>query len=138
MSAGMVYLVGAGPGASDLVTVRGKELIERCDVLIYDYLVYDELLTWTKRGCVKTYVGKRSGYHCKPQEDIEKLLIQHAKDGHMVVRLKGGDPFIFGRGGEEADALLDAGISFEIVPGVTASVGTAASMGIPLASFTGT
>ncbi|MCZ6672525.1 MAG: uroporphyrinogen-III C-methyltransferase [Verrucomicrobia bacterium] len=132
MSVGMVYLVGAGPGASDLVTVRGKELIERCDALVYDYLVYDELLTWTKRSCEKTYVGKRSGYHSKPQEDIEKLLIKLAKDGKMVVRLKGGDPFVFGRGGEEADALLDAGITFEIVPGVTASVGTAASMGIPL------
>ena len=128
----MVYLVGAGPGASDLVTVRGKELIEQCDVLIYDYLVYNELLTWTRRDCEKTYVGKRSGFHSKPQKDIEKLLIKHAKAGKMVVRLKGGDPFIFGRGGEEADALLNAGIPFEIVPGVSASMGTAASMGIPL------
>jgi uroporphyrinogen III methyltransferase / synthase len=132
MKPGMVYLVGAGPGASDLVTVRGKELIEQCDVLVYDYLVYDELLTWTKPGCIKTYVGKRSGYHSKPQVEIEKLLIEHAREGLMVVRLKGGDPFIFGRGGEEADALLEAGLSFEIVPGVTASMGAAASMGIPL------
>ena len=132
MSSGMVYLVGAGPGASDLVTVRGKELIKQCDALVYDYLVYDELLNWTKPNCVKTYVGKRSGYHSKPQEDIEKLLINYAKEGKMVVRLKGGDPLIFGRGGEEADALSEAGITFEIIPGVTASMGAAASMGIPL------
>tara|TARA_B100001123_G_scaffold444831_1_gene594708 strand:+ start:1101 stop:2624 length:1524 start_codon:yes stop_codon:yes gene_type:complete len=132
MSGGMVYLVGAGPGASDLVTVRGKELIESCDVLVYDYLVYDELLYWTKLDCVKTYVGKRSGYHTKPQEDIEKLLINYAREGKTVVRLKGGDPFVFGRGGEEADALLASGIPFEVVPGVSASMGTAASMGIPL------
>jgi uroporphyrinogen III methyltransferase/synthase len=132
MSDGMVYLVGAGPGASDLVTVRGKELIKQCDVLVYDYLVYDELLGWTKPGCIKTYVGKRSGYHSKPQEEIEKLLIDYARKGLVVVRLKGGDPFIFGRGGEEADALLESGIPFEIIPGVTASIGTAASMGIPL------
>lgn len=132
MKSGIVYLVGAGPGASDLVTVRGKELIQHCDVLIYDYLVYDELLTWTKSGCIQTYVGKRSGFHSKPQADIESLLISHALEGKMVVRLKGGDPFIFGRGGEEADALHQAGITFEIVPGVTASVGAAASLGIPL------
>lgn len=132
MSNGMVYLVGAGPGASDLVTVRGKQLIKACDVLIYDYLVYDELLSWTKPDCVKTYVGKRSGYHSKPQKDIEKLLIDSAREGKLVVRLKGGDPFIFGRGGEEADALAEAGIGFEIVPGVTASMGAAAALGIPL------
>ena len=132
MSKGMVYLVGAGPGASDLVTVRGKELIKQCDVLVYDYLVYNELLTWTKPGCIKAYVGKRSGFHSKPQEEIEKLLIDYAQEGLMVVRLKGGDPFIFGRGGEEADALLKSGITFEIIPGVTASVGTAAYLGIPL------
>ena len=132
MNSGKVYLVGAGPGASDLVTVRGKELIKQCDALVYDYLVYDELLKWTKPDCVKTYVGKRSGYHSKPQEEIEKLLINYAKDGKMVVRLKGGDPLIFGRGGEEADSLSNAGIPFEIIPGVTASMGAAASMGIPL------
>ena len=120
MNSGKVYLVGAGPGASDLVTVRGKELIKQCDALVYDYLVYDELLKWTKPDCVKTYVGKRSGYHSKPQEEIEKLLINYAKDGKMVVRLKGGDPLIFGRGGEEADSLSNAGIPFEIIPGVTA------------------
>ncbi len=128
----MVYLVGAGPGASDLVTVRGRRLIEKCDVLVYDYLVYDELLTWVKTDCEKIYVGKKSGYHSKPQTEIEALLVEKAKEGKSVVRLKGGDPFIFGRGGEEADALVEAGIAFEIVPGVTASLGTAAYMGIPL------
>lgn len=129
---GMVYLVGAGPGASDLVTVRGKSLIEFCDVLVYDYLVYDELLTWTRPGCEMIYVGKRSGFHAKPQKEIEALLIRHAGEGKTVVRLKGGDPFIFGRGGEEAEALQKAGIPFEVVPGVTASLGTAAFMGFPL------
>ena len=129
---GMVYLVGAGPGASDLVTVRGRSLIGKCDVLVYDYLVYDELLTWTPPGCEKVYVGKRSGFHSKPQEEIEKLLIGHAREGKTVVRLKGGDPFIFGRGGEEAEALKKAGIPFEVVPGVTASLATAAFMGFPL------
>ena len=128
----MVYLVGAGPGASDLVTVRGRALIEECDVLVYDYLVYDELLTWTSSHCEKIYVGKRSGFHSKPQEDIEKLLIRHAGEGRLVVRLKGGDPFIFGRGGEETETLQKAGIPFEIVPGVTASLGAASFMGIPL------
>lgn len=129
---GMVYLVGAGPGASDLVTVKGRSLIGKCDVLVYDYLVYDELLTWTPPGCEKVYVGKRSGFHSKPQQEIEKLLIGHAREGKTVVRLKGGDPFIFGRGGEEAEALKEAGIPFEVVPGVTASLATAAFMGFPL------
>ena len=129
---GMVYLVGAGPGASDLVTVRGRALIEICDVLIYDYLVYDKLLTWAPPRCEKIYVGKRSGFHSKPQKEIEELLIGHARKGKTVVRLKGGDPFIFGRGGEEAEALEKAGIPFEVVPGVTASLGTAAFMGFPL------
>ncbi len=128
----MVYLVGAGPGASDLVTVKGRSLIGKCDVLVYDYLVYDELLTWTPPGCEKVYVGKRSGFHSKPQKEIEKLLIGHAREGKTVVRLKGGDPFIFGRGGEEAEALKEAGIPFEVVPGVTASLATAAFMGFPL------
>lgn len=132
MSKGMVYLVGAGPGASGLVTVRGRELIETCDVLVYDYLVYHELLNWAKPDCEKIYVGKRSGFHSKPQSAIEDLLIDYAGKGCQVVRLKGGDPLVFGRGGEEADALLEAGVPFEIVPGVTASLGTAAYMGIPL------
>lgn len=127
-----MYLVGAGPGASDLVTVKGRSLIGKCDVLVYDYLVYDELLTWTPPGCEKVYVGKRSGFHSKPQQEIEKLLIGHAREGKTVVRLKGGDPFIFGRGGEEAEALKEAGIPFEVVPGVTASLATAAFMGFPL------
>jgi len=132
MSKGMVYLVGAGPGASDLITVRGRELIEQCDVLVYDYLVYDKLLTWTRPDCEQVYVGKRSGYHTLPQEEIQKLLIQHAQAGKRVVRLKGGDPFIFGRGGEEAEALMEEGILFEVVPGVTSSLGAAAYLGIPL------
>lgn len=129
---GKVYLVGAGPGDTGLVTVRAKELIERCDALVYDYLANPELLKWTKVGCEKVYVGKQKGFHAIPQEEIEKILVNRAKKGLMVVRLKGGDPFIFGRGGEEAETLVNDGVSYEIVPGVTAALASAAYAGIPL------
>ncbi|WP_309387691.1 uroporphyrinogen-III C-methyltransferase [Cerasicoccus frondis] len=129
---GTVYLVGAGPGDTGLVTVRAKELIERCDALVYDYLANPDLLKWTKVGCEKIYVGKRSGFHAIPQEEIEQILLKRAKQGDMVVRLKGGDPFVFGRGGEEAETLVKDGISYEIVPGVTAALASAAYAGIPL------
>lgn len=129
---GKVYLVGAGPGDPGLVTVRAKELIERCDALVYDYLANPELLKWTKVGCEKIYVGKRPNLHAIPQEEIEKILVDRAKKGLSVVRLKGGDPFIFGRGGEEAETLQKDGVPYEIVPGVTAALATAAYAGIPL------
>jgi len=129
---GKVYLVGAGPGDPGLVTLRAKELIERCDALVYDYLANPELLKWTKVGCAKVYVGKQKGFHAIPQEEIEKILVDRAKDGEMVVRLKGGDPFIFGRGGEEAETLQKDGVPYEIVPGVTAALASAAYAGIPL------
>jgi uroporphyrinogen III methyltransferase/synthase len=132
MSEGKVYLVGAGPGDPGLITVRARELIETCDVLVYDYLANAELQRWIKPGCECVYVGKRPGRHSISQDKIEDILVKHAQKGRMVVRLKGGDPFIFGRGGEEACRLLADGIDFEIVPGVTAALGAAACAGIPL------
>jgi uroporphyrinogen III methyltransferase/synthase len=129
---GTVYLVGAGPGDPELMTVKGKQLIESCDALVYDYLVDESIKGWVKPGCDLRYVGKRAGFHSMEQELIEALLIELAKDGKSVVRLKGGDPFIFGRGGEEAEALREKGIPYEVVPAVTAALGCAAYCGIPL------
>ncbi|MGA2051824.1 MAG: uroporphyrinogen-III C-methyltransferase [Opitutales bacterium] len=127
-----VYLVGAGPGDPGLVTLRARELIARCDVLVYDRLVNPELRAWVKAGCELIYVGKDPHVHAIPQEEIEDLIVARARGGQVVVRLKGGDPFIFGRGGEEARRLAQDGVSFEIVPGVTAALAAAACAGIPL------
>lgn len=132
MASGIVYLVGAGPGDLGLVTLRAKELIERADVLVYDYLVHPDLLRWCKAACEQQYVGKKAGFHALPQEEIEALLVKHAKAGKTVVRLKGGDPFVFGRGGEEARTLAKDGVRFEVVPGVTAALAAGAYAGIPL------
>jgi uroporphyrinogen III methyltransferase/synthase len=132
MASGIVYLVGAGPGDLGLVTLRAKELIERADVLVYDYLIHSDLLLWCKPGCEQKYVGKKAGFHALPQEEIEALLVKYAKAGKMVVRLKGGDPFVFGRGGEEARTLAKDGVRFEVVPGVTAALAAGAYAGIPL------
>ena len=132
MSTGIVHLVGAGPGEPDLVTLRARELITMAEVLLYDQLVHPELLKWCAEGCEVIYAGKTAGCHTLPQEEIEALLVKHAKAGKRVVRLKGGDPFIFGRGGEEARALAQAGVAFEIVPGVTAALAAGAYAGIPL------
>jgi uroporphyrinogen III methyltransferase / synthase len=132
MTQGKVYLVGAGPGDPGLVTCRAKELIASADVIVYDYLVHPELLTWCRADCEKIYVGKRPQHHARPQEEIEALLVARAETGQRVVRLKGGDPFVFGRGGEEARRLAADGIPFEIVPGVTAALAAAACTGIPL------
>ncbi len=129
---GIVYLVGAGPGDLGLVTFRAKELISQADVLVYDYLVHPELVGWCKPGCEVVYVGKKAGFHSVPQEEIETLLVKHAKAGRHVVRLKGGDPFVFGRGGEEARTLAKDGVRFEVVPGVTAALAAGAYAGIPL------
>jgi len=131
-SSGIVHLVGAGPGDLGLVTFRAKELISQADVLVYDYLVHPELVKWCRAECEVIYVGKKAGCHTVPQEEIETLLVKHAKDGKKVVRLKGGDPYIFGRGGEEARTLANANISFEVVPGVTAAIAAGAYAGIPL------
>jgi len=132
MASGIVYLVGAGPGDLGLVTLRAKELVERADVLVYDYLVHPDLLRWCKPSCEQKYVGKKAGFHALPQEEIEALLVKYARAGKMVVRLKGGDPFVFGRGGEEARTLAKDGVRFEVVPGVTAALAAGAYAGIPL------
>ncbi len=131
-SPGIVYLVGAGPGDLGLVTFRAKELISTADVLVYDYLVHPELVKWCRSECEIVYVGKQAGFHSIPQEEIEAILMKHAKAGRKVVRLKGGDPYVFGRGGEEARTLAKDGISFEVVPGVTAALAAGAYAGIPL------
>lgn len=132
MSLGKVYLVGAGPGDPGLVTFRAKELISKADVLVYDYLVHPDLLRWCRADARTIYVGKKAGFHALPQAEIEALLVKHAKAGAQVVRLKGGDPLVFGRGGEEARRLSDDGIPFEVVPGVTAALAAGACAGIPL------
>ncbi|MDQ8194272.1 uroporphyrinogen-III C-methyltransferase [Coraliomargarita sp. SDUM461004] len=129
---GKVYLIGAGPGDPGLVTVRARELIELADVIVYDYLANPKLLDWAKPAAEKIYVGKRSGMHSIPQDEIEEILVDRAHKGLQVVRLKGGDPFVFGRGGEEASELQIDKIPFEIVPGVTAALAAAAYAGIPL------
>ena len=129
---GTVYLVGAGPGDPELITLKGRRLIGSCDALVYDYLVDARMLGWVKPGCEQHYVGKRAGFHSMEQAKIQKLLVELAHAGKQVVRLKGGDPFIFGRGGEEAEALRAAGIPYEVVPAVTAALGCAAYCGIPL------
>lgn len=128
----MVYLVGAGPGDCGLLTCRGKELLQSCDVVIYDQLGTNEVLDLVPSGCKKVYVGKRSGAHSKKQEEINEIIIREAKEHRLVVRLKGGDPFVFGRGGEEAIALKEAGIPFELVPGVTSSIAVPELLGIPV------
>lgn len=129
---GMVYLVGAGPGDPGLITVRGLECLRRAGVVVYDYLANPLLLDEAPAEAPRIYVGKSKGCHCVPQDDINALLAEQARAGRTVVRLKGGDPFIFGRGGEEACFLAEAGIPFEIVPGVTSGVAAAAYAGIPL------
>lgn len=129
---GKVYLVGAGPGDPELITVKGKRLIESCDALVYDDLVEAGMRDWVKPGCRLEYVGKRPGRHSREQSAIESLLVELAGEGLEVVRLKGGDPFVLGRGGEEAMALHRRGIPFEVVPAVTAALGCAAYCGIPL------
>ena len=129
---GKVYLVGAGPGDIDLITVKGLNCIKESDVILYDRLVNEELLNYAKKGAKLIYCGKRPGYHAMIQERINRLLVKYAKQGKCVTRLKGGDPFVFGRGGEEAEILVDHGISFEIVPGITSGIAAPAYAGIPV------
>jgi len=128
---GTVYLVGAGPGATGLITVEGVKALAAADIVIYDHLVDERLLEYARRA-EKVYVGKSAGQHTLEQEDINQLIRREAEKGRCVVRLKGGDPFVFGRGGEEAAVLAEAGVPFRVVPGVTAAIGATAYAGIPL------
>ena len=129
---GTVYLVGAGPGDLGLVTLRAKECIENADVIIYDHLANPETLGWARDGAEIVYVGKAPGKSGISQNEINALLIEKSREGKQVVRLKGGDPFVFGRGAEEAQVIADAGIPFEIVPGITSSIAGPAYAGIPM------
>ncbi len=129
---GMVYLVGAGPGDYRLITLKGKECLEKADVVICDYLADKRLLAFAPENVEYIYVGKKAGNHAMRQEDISQLIADKAKEGKCVVRLKGGDPFVFGRGGEEAEVLKNNGVKFEIVPGVTSAIAAPAYAGIPV------
>ena len=129
---GKVYLVGSGPGAHDLLTLRAARLIADADAIVYDHLIADDALALARPGCERICAGKKASNHTLPQDELNLLLVELARAGKHVVRLKGGDPFIFGRGGEEIETLAAHGIPFEIVPGVTAAAGCAAYAGIPL------
>jgi uroporphyrin-III C-methyltransferase len=132
MKPGKVYLVGAGPGDPGLLTVRGLELIRAAEVIVYDQLVNPALLLEAPSAALQVFAGKQAGRHCIAQTEINEILIGYARLGHDVLRLKGGDPFVFGRGGEEAEALAKAGIAFEIIPGVSSAIAVPAYAGIPL------
>ena len=129
---GRVDIVGGGPGDPGLITVRGLDLLRRAEVVVYDRLVSPKLLDETSPDAERIFVGKACGAHAMPQSEINALLIARAREGRRVVRLKGGDAFVFGRGGEEALALTEAGVPFEVVPGVTSAVAVPAAAGIPL------
>lgn len=129
---GRVYLVGAGPGALGLVTLRARELIQRADVLVYDYLCNPEMLRWARDDAEKIYAGKSGAAHTLTQDEINALLVERAVAGKEVVRLKGGDPYVFGRGGEEAQVLVRAGVSFEVVPGISSAIAAPSYAGIPV------
>src|SRR5215467_7388733 len=127
-----VYIVGAGPGDPELITRKGGDVLTRADVVLYDHLANEALLRHAPAHAELIYVGKKKSDHAFSQEEICRMMIERVRQGLAVVRLKGGDPFIFGRGGEEAEALADAGIPFEVVPGVSTPLGIAAYSGVPL------
>ena len=129
---GKVYIIGAGPGDPDLITIKGVECLRRADVVVHDYLVGKEILRHAGKDALLVYVGKIGGHHNISQENLNRILVEKALKGNTVVRLKGGDPFVFGRGGEEAEFLQKAGVPFEVVPGVTSAISVPAYAGIPL------
>ncbi|WP_439183416.1 uroporphyrinogen-III C-methyltransferase [Carboxylicivirga taeanensis] len=129
---GKVWLVGAGPGDADLVSVKAVKLLKQADVVLYDYLVNKELLEYCSASCERLYVGKMKDKHTYPQDDLNELLVHYAGKGQNIVRLKGGDPFVFGRGVEEILTLIENGIDYEVVPGITSGVAVPAYMGIPV------
>ena len=132
MSKGKIYLVGAGPGDYKLITLRAQELIQKADVLVYDRLVNKKILKFRKPDCELIYVGKKPDHHTLMQHEINDVLIEKAMGNRIVVRLKGGDPFIFGRGGEEAEYIRQRGLDFEIVPGISSFYSCPAYAGIPV------
>ncbi|WP_368322612.1 uroporphyrinogen-III C-methyltransferase, partial [Mediterraneibacter gnavus] len=129
---GKVWLAGAGPGDASLLTLKVKKWMDEADVIIYDALISAEILSLIPDGKEWIYVGKRSGHHCVRQEEINQILLREAKAGKNVLRLKGGDPFVFGRGAEEVECLAAEGIPFEIIPGVTSALAVPAYAGIPI------
>ena len=132
MEKGKVYLTGGGCGDAGLLTLKALEVLSSCDAVVYDSLVPEELLSYAKGGCEKIYVGKRYGSHSMKQSEINNLLIEKAREGRNVVRLKGGDPYVFGRGGEEYLAMQEAGISCEEIPGISSAIAVPAAAGIPV------
>ncbi|HMD60461.1 MAG TPA: uroporphyrinogen-III C-methyltransferase [Opitutaceae bacterium] len=132
MSPGTVYIVGAGPGDPELLTLKARRVLAEADVVVYDQLVSPEVLDIAPPGCERLFAGKKAGQCSRTQLEIDEALVRLALGGKTVVRLKGGDPFVFGRGGEEAAALASAGVPFEIVPGVTSALAAAAYAGVPL------
>ena len=128
----VVYLIGAGPGDADLITLKAVKALNKADVVLYDYLANEEILEHAPESAKRIYVGKKAGEHYNTQDEINELIIAQARENENVVRLKGGDPFVFGRGGEEILALMENDIKFEVIPGVTSAIGAPTSLGLPV------